>query len=91
MNTSYEADSFVPDNKISAFTVAELGEMLPEIFVNEFDRLLGWDTGKHKMDDGRVVWYFGYDATTPVHESDTEANARAKALIWLIENKHIEV
>ncbi len=78
-------------SSFSAFTVAELGRMLPGQFVNEFDRPLSWDTGKHEMTDGRIIWYFGYDATIPVHEADTEANARAKALIWLIENGHVEV
>ena len=58
----------------SAFTVAELGEMLPE-------HMRSW-----KDSDG----YWDCD-TEPklISGNDTEANARAKMLIYLIENQLI--
>ena len=57
----------------AAFTVAELGEMLPG----------GYHSSR--MDD---VWYC---EDVYVTKAETEANARAKMLIWLIENKLVEV
>ena len=58
---------------VSAFTVAELGEMLPD----------GYHSSR--MDD---VWYC---EDVHVTKAETEANARAKMLTWLIENKLVEV
>jgi hypothetical protein len=61
---------------LSAFTVAELGEILKEL-VNEVEYgfchgITGWHFYKEKEDD---------------HEyADTEADARAKCLIYLLEN-----
>ena len=90
-----------PDNPIcSAFTVAELGEMLPR----EFDYLASttehsgyegrrsvWLTiGRTIIDDG---WYVLYSDPHPANKvpvysthSTTETDARAKMLIYLIEN-----
>ena len=71
----------------SAFTVAELGEMLPS-----------WD------DEGRVIYTFndcstwfvqfregGFGKVIAEFNSNTVANAFAKMLIYLIENKLIEI
>jgi len=67
------------DNTYSAFTVAELGEMLPVGTVIE-----KWDQLKYK--------YRCYNERyNKIMYEITEADARAKMLIWLIENKHLEV
>lgn len=66
----------------SAFTVAELGEMLPEIFRSE----------KYKR--GKWICHDGRECTEPIteelFEADTEADARAKMLIYLLENNLIK-
>ena len=99
------------DDKVSAFTVAELGEMLPE----EID--IGFFRQEQDLHDSGYAWkvmYYTFQEplfeTEPVEgndkvvklkpvqatitayfEEETEANARAKALIWLIENGHANV
>jgi hypothetical protein len=65
---------------VSAFTVAELGEMLPFGFAS------------HKRHDD-IWWCFNnrrnWDLVKESFHADTEADARAKMLIYLIENKLI--
>ena len=71
---------FIPDNDlrstdVSAFTVAELGNMLVDgRSGNEMPRGF-WCS--HRNDDGEQQW------------EKTEANARAAMLIYLLENKLI--
>lgn len=76
----------------SAFTVAELGEMLPED-IKEYSLVI------QKM---LYDWWVGYEVVLPedkkkskkicLHfERDTEVNARAKMLIYLIENKLVKI
>lgn len=74
----------------SAFTVAELGEMLPKCL----------HVGIHMHDLTIIrssVWrfYYGVNMADSVYlttgNDDTEADARAKMLIYLIENKLITV
>lgn len=71
---------------ISAFTVAELGEMLPK--GNFSIRYIGvekWEAGNN------ITTYLGMAQGGPkcdlhIEEADTEATARAKMLIHLIKN-----
>ena len=69
---------------ISAFTVAELGEMLPKIAIpdtNYYGSKTGdgrWEVGYVFM-DGSGIWHLEVEAT--------EADARANMLIYLVENK----
>lgn len=73
---------------IAAFTVSELGEMLPPTirFKNQ---------GHLWIRKLRTAWQAGYLSDDHTWEtcaqSDTEADALAKLLIWLIENGHVSV
>jgi hypothetical protein len=69
----------------SAFTVAELGLMLPD----GCGTLRDWDSGftvycYEKSEDGKTF-------INHYHTTDTEADARAKAIIYLIENKLLKL
>jgi hypothetical protein len=79
---------------LSAFTVAELGEMLPGFFPHDRGEMRFHSAKTH----GRGHWIAEYVANTPLRTSsfgaeyeryfqtaDTEANARAKMLVYLIE------
>jgi len=87
-------------SNISAFTVAELGEMLPEEI--NFPLKNGkarkwshsWGTRKCKLHaQGMwVVTYSNYYARETYKKyAETEADARAKMLVYLIENKLITI
>ena len=68
----------LPEHMISAFTAAELGEMLPDYEVDCYKEKGEWRCGT----------YMGKKLSEPENYWDkTEANARAKMLIYLIENK----
>lgn len=62
----------------SAFSVAELGEMLPD-FVNCYKTSNEW-----------AVWYGNLKEDTPQFHDLNLSNAMAKMLIWLIENKKVD-
>jgi hypothetical protein len=70
---------------VAAFTVAELGEMLPnEVEINETSYWLGIHRGL------RDVWIIGYrengtNGLSFPNEAETEADARAKMLVYLLE------
>jgi hypothetical protein len=69
------------DQDCSAFMVAELGLMLPD----GCGTLRDWESGftvysYEKSEDGKTF-------INHYHTTDTEADARAKAIIYLIENK----
>jgi hypothetical protein len=83
---------------ISAFTVTEFGQMLPKTIRSPHqpsrNALLSsqpsWFYDDRRYDDGvqaRDAWRVGYENL--YEEGDTEADARAKMLIYLLENKVI--
>lgn len=78
---------------VSAPTVAELGEMLPLYLKKDSDRGIsfsvetsGLQTWKNYNNTGWVVAYGGLTSS-----GNTEANARAKMLVYLLENKLISL
>lgn len=78
-------------NKIaSAFTTSELGELLPKYLDKEEYIILSLDF-PHTA-DGWVVYYSDTvnDKECGECEAKTEADARAKLLIWLLENNYIK-
>ena len=79
----------------SAFTVAELGILLPET-INQNDDDSPYFLNCHKSPDYKKMRYqvrYGkaIDKNCVSVCDDTEANARAKMLIYLLENKLLEV
>lgn len=83
-------DYALPEIICSVFTVAELGEMLPRIINNK--KIYFYSSFKTR-DLDYVVEYAGYlDHKLGKSGYDkNEANARAKMLIYLIENKLITI
>ena len=88
---SIHEDVLRDKDDVSAFTVAELGEMLPkELKINISIAIMTSHNNTKKW----CVYY--YTPTSPEGSKyhygqleDTEADARAKMLIYLIENKLI--
>jgi len=75
----------------SAFTVAELGEMLPITIHGDFDHLI--------CDKAIQHWFVYYSCDREgsprpkgglyLQTESTEANARAKLIVYLLENKFL--
>lgn len=78
----------------AAFTVAELGEMLPSNLNHAVpdDIPTGMWLNFDKSDDGEWIIGYGEDGINhhEVLEGKTEADARAKMLIYLLGNKLIQ-
>lgn len=71
------------DDWVSAFTVAELGEMLPAGIEKDYS------TMKIMREIGHSGWIVVYSNRLGIlkkERADTEADARAKCLIYLLEN-----
>lgn len=82
--------NYVTDEYIAAFTVAELGEMLPVEVRNNF---LVCEKDTDGKDVDWTVRYHPYDVDEfrmPSQVAETEAGARAKMLIYLLENNLID-
>ena len=80
----------------SAFTVAELGEMLPEeiIVTNRFDDKNIYFLDFCKFEDRWDVSYKNdilKKVTQCYVNGRTEANARAQMLVWLVENGYLKL
>lgn len=76
-------DEFRKHKLLPAYTVAELGEMLPDGFSTIHTTGHGWRCFYNK--------YTGKFSGVGFCSSDTEADARAKMLVYLLENKLITV
>jgi len=81
------------DNTYSAFTTSEIGEMLPDAYISFKESNIWYCTQLEEPDE---EWWLDYRIRSRSYgwrneKADTEADARATMLIWLIENKHIEV
>lgn len=72
---------------ISAFTVAELGKILPKYIVKEGHRPYDFVSSKEGF-NGKVEWSVRYEnGEAFMQQSESsEADARAKMLIYLLEN-----
>lgn len=85
------------EDYISAFTVAELGEMLPIYAQGKYQKLpspSGKDVNSSKVpitpEEIEWLWQVTLLNGNPVSGyADTEADARAKMLVYLLENKLI--
>jgi len=96
-NIDWRVYDFKKRETYSAFTVAELGEMLPDNLVSSGMDSGKWDCIYGRRENGEDMpdsewendekYEFGYIVIT----DKTEANVRAKMLIYLIENDFVNL
>lgn len=86
----YSDDPLIPDEICAAFTVAELGEILPYEMCDQHEDLPYFLTTEKRENPTYWMVYFREEdrgvLADRVEEATTEADARAKMLIYLIEN-----
>lgn len=84
-SNDYKRTRVESQEELSAFTVAELGEMLP----TDIKALEGtaWFETRKKTTTGQWMVAYDWDEDAYVKHADTEAEARAKMLIYLLENE----
>ena len=87
LNQKYSDDKFC----FSAFSVAELGEMLPECYFTQHRLNAEWECYQNftKIIEGTKPLQKEYPENHVSMFASTEADARAKMLIYLIENNLI--
>lgn len=97
---NYEVRELMPklNNKVSAFTVAELGEMLPLYIMLGKLKLVMAKSHNHNGDFYSVGYFplkdrdsldINLQHDSAIFFERNEADARAKMLIWLIEEGYI--
>ena len=83
---TYSLAAHTDSPPIAAFTVAELGEMLPPITGRGYI-----STTRFKDKDWHCEFLVSTMNTQKLEVGDTEADARARMLVYIIENKLIEL
>lgn len=73
----------------AAFTVAELGEMLPSVITDKNEGFVLDQAKSRQIVGGYALLYRNHGNILHSIVADTEANARAKMLCYLLENKLI--
>jgi len=81
LGNQYDMPEETVTDSCSAFTVAELGEMLPNIIGDYVLDQIRMTTGEYGL------LYRQKDKNIAITKAETEADARAKMLIYLLKNK----
>jgi hypothetical protein len=81
----------IEDDNFAAFTVAELGEMLPCFFKTEENGYVNLVIRKMADNDWHIEYVSYKEVIYKITEVVTEADARAKMLIYLKENNLVSV
>jgi len=82
MLENYSIKDYTTYREYSAFTVAELGEMLPRVILGSYHSLR-----IAKNDHPINLWHISYEGCREIRVSlsaNTEANARAKMVLYLV-------